>query len=103
MESNHHQRRDNYNDDNHNFDQEMVDEISELQSQLDQPQLGPPLNRKNILNFGFFVFNFLFTYGIGNLAWFAHGTTTELSQKYQVRNYYLWNTFVSWKIGVLCL
>jgi hypothetical protein len=46
----------------------------------------PKLNKLNWLNFALFVLNFLFTYGVGDRGWLGHGTTAELSAKFQVRN-----------------
>lgn len=45
----------------------------------------PPakINHKNILNLFFFVFNIVFTYGVGTVGWFGNGTNGELSEKYQ--------------------
>jgi hypothetical protein len=44
----------------------------------------PRLNRKNWLNLLFYIFNIVFTFGIGTLGWFGNGTNAELSDKYQV-------------------
>jgi hypothetical protein len=44
------------------------------------------LNKLNWLNFALFVLNFSFAYGVGDRGGLGHGTTTELSVKYQVRN-----------------
>lgn len=45
----------------------------------------PPakINHKNILNLFFYIFNIVFTYGVGTEGWFGNGTNSELSEKYQ--------------------
>ena len=44
----------------------------------------PSLNMKNWLNLLFYIFNVVFTFGVGSLGWFSGQTNGELSLKYQV-------------------
>lgn len=45
----------------------------------------PPakINHKNILNLLAYIFNIVFTYGIGTNGWLGNGTNGDLSEKYQ--------------------
>lgn len=43
----------------------------------------PKLNHKNFLNLFFYIFNIVFTYGIGTEGWLGNGTNGDLSAKYQ--------------------
>ena len=54
-------------------------------SQEEAPASDPPakINHKNILNLLFYIFNIVFTYGVGTNGWFGNGTNGELSEKYQ--------------------
>jgi len=43
----------------------------------------PKLNEKNFLNLFFYIFNVVFTYGVGTAGWFGTPTNIALSDKYQ--------------------
>ena len=49
------------------------------------PASDPPakINHKNMLNLFFYIFNIVFTYGVGTNGWLGNGTNGELSEKYQ--------------------
>lgn len=49
----------------------------------DPPARPAKINHKNILNLLAYVFNIVFTYGIGTIGWLGSGTNEELSEKYQ--------------------
>ena len=44
----------------------------------------PTLNTKNWLNLFFYIFNIVFTFGVGTVGWFNGQTNGDLSLKYQV-------------------
>jgi hypothetical protein len=43
----------------------------------------PRLNMKNWLNLAFYIFNCVFTFGVGNFGWFGNGDNGEISREYQ--------------------
>lgn len=61
-------------------DEEQV----EKSATQDEPTEKPKINIKNWLNLGAYVFNIVFTFGVGTNGWFGNGTNGELSLKYQV-------------------
>jgi hypothetical protein len=60
---------------------EQVEKSEQVQVTADEK---PKINVKNWLNLGAYIFNIVFTFGVGTNGWFGNGTNGELSQKYQV-------------------
>ena len=58
-----------------------VEKSEQVQAEGDEK---PRINLKNWLNLGAYVFNIVFTFGVGTNGWFGNGTNGELSLKYQV-------------------
>ena len=59
---------------------EAPKETAAVASSADPPA---KINHKNILNLLAYIFNIVFTYGIGTNGWLGNGTNGDLSEKYQ--------------------
>jgi len=64
-------------------DEEVMAVDDEFDTKNDLKNGGPALNGKNFMNLLFYLFNAVFTYGIGTAAWFGTTTNGDLSEKYQ--------------------